>query len=146
MLSLGFPLGSRYRVAETPSIGVSVLDLGLACCALEVGAAIQRGLLVPDDHISDPPSIAVLIISGTVTDALAPAVLSAWESLPEPRLALSFGSCANTGGPYWDAPTVLKGVDQLIPVVTYVPGCPPNPETLIAGLRLLPTHVGALLP
>ena len=146
MLSPGVSLGGRYRVAAAPSIGVSLLDLGLACCALEVGAAIQRGLLVPDDGTGEAVGIAVLIISGTVTDALAPAVMAAWQGLPEPRLAVSFGSCANTGGPYWDAPTVLKGVDQLIPVAAYVPGCPPQPEALVAGLKMMATQGGALQP
>ncbi len=137
VLSPGSVLGRRYRLADSPEISVSLLDLGLACCAMEVGSAIQRGLLVPQTDTSARISHAVLIISGTVTDALAPAVIAAWQSLTEPRLAVSFGSCANTGGPYWDAPSVLKGVDQLIPVATYVPGCPPQPEALIEGLQLL---------
>ena len=76
----------------------------------------------------------VLLISGTVTDALAPGIIRAWEALDEPRVAVSFGACANTGGPYWDAPTVTKGIDQLIPMSVYIPGCPPRPEALIAGL------------
>jgi NADH-quinone oxidoreductase subunit B len=128
-----------YRVVGDPELRVLVLDVGLACCALEVGAAITSGLLVLDDPDSvDPAGTTwLLLISGTVTDALAPAVLRAWESLPQPRRAMSFGACANTGGPYWDAPTVTKGVDQLIEVSVYVPGCPPRPEALIAGLRAL---------
>ncbi len=146
-----------YRVVGDPDLRVLVLDVGLACCALEVGAAITSGLLVlVDPDSSDPESVDpesfdpeqlsgayvdgstwLLLISGTVTDALAPAVLRAWEALPEPRRAMSFGACANTGGPYWDAPTVTKGVDQLIEVSVYVPGCPPRPEALVAGLRAL---------
>jgi NADH-quinone oxidoreductase subunit B len=140
VLSPGRVLGNRYRLADSPDIAVSLLDLGLACCAMEVGSAIQCGLLVPEPDTASRTTHAVLIISGTVTEVLAPAVLAAWHSLPEPRLAVSFGSCANTGGPYWDAPTVLKGVDQLIPVATYVPGCPPQPEALIAGLHQLVGH------
>lgn len=123
-------------------MAVEVLELGLACCALEVGAAIQRGLLVPAE-VDDPADVRVLVVAGTVTHGLAPAVLRAWDALPEPKAVLSFGSCANSGGPYWDAPTVLNGVDRIIPVTTYVPGCPPRPEGLIAGLVALAQQVSA---
>jgi len=125
-----------YRVPGVPGLAVGVLDIGLACCSLEIGAAITAGLLEP----ADTADASVLLISGTVTDAMAPAVLAAWNALPEPRRAISFGACANSGGPYWDAPTVLKGVDQVIPIEIYVPGCPPRPEALIAGLAELVTE------
>lgn len=131
------PLERRYRVTGHPELRVTVLDIGLACCALEVGAAITAGLLVPQVPIDTDPHgcvVSVLLISGTVTDALAPGVIRAWAALEEPRLAVSFGACANTGGPYWDAPTVTKGIDQLIPISVYIPGCPPRPEALVAGL------------
>ncbi len=130
----------RYRVSGHPELRVWVLDVGLACCALEVGAAITTGLLVleePEDSAVLEPGVSVLLISGTVTDALAPGIVRAWESLNEPRVAVSFGACANTGGPYWDAPTVTKGIDQLIPMSVYIPGCPPRPEALVAGLARL---------
>lgn len=125
----------QYRVPGVPGLAVEVLDIGLACCSLEIGAAVTAGLLEPADN--DQAQASVLLVSGTVTDAMAPAVLDAWNALPEPKRAVSFGACANTGGPYWDAPTVLKGIDQVIPIEVYVPGCPPRPEALIAGLTEL---------
>jgi NADH-quinone oxidoreductase subunit B len=133
-------LERRFRVSGHPELLVSVLDVGLACCALEVGAAITAGLLVPEEPEHSAvleTRMNVLLISGTVTDALAPGIIRAWEALDEPRVAVSFGACANTGGPYWDAPTVTKGIDQLIPMSVYIPGCPPRPEALIAGLARL---------
>ena len=128
-----------YRIEGATHLRLVIIDVGLACCALEVGSAITKGLLVPTDPIlrdghEPDPVTTILLISGTVTDALAPGVLRAWSDLPEPKRAMSYGACANTGGPYWDAPTVTKGVDQLIPIEVYVPGCPPRPEALIAGL------------
>lgn len=125
----------QYRVPGVPGLAVEVLDIGLACCSLEIGAAVTAGLLEPAE--SDQAQASVLLVSGTVTDAMAPAVIAAWNALPEPKRAVSFGACANTGGPYWDAPTVLKGIDQVIPIEVYVPGCPPRPEALIAGLTEL---------
>ncbi len=125
----------HYSVPGVPGLAVGVLDIGLACCSLEIAAAVTAGLLVPAEAGAADSSI--LLVSGTVTDAMAPAVMAAWNDLSEPRRGVSFGACANTGGPYWDAPTVLKGIDQVIPIEVYVPGCPPRPEALIAGLTEL---------
>jgi NADH-quinone oxidoreductase subunit B len=96
-----------------------VFDLGLACCAVEFIAATMRaaGLAAagPPAAAASPP-IEVLVVSGTVTDVMAPAVKRRYDALPEPKRVMSFGSCANSGGPYWDSYCVTKGVDQLIPV------------------------------
>ena len=124
---------SVYAVAAAPGIRVHVADLGMACCAVEFAAALGRGLLVAAADDGEPAA-RVLVVSGTVTDALAPSVLEAWEALPEPKAAMSFGACSNTGGPYWDSYSVTKGVDQVIPMRSYVPGCPPRPEALIDAI------------
>jgi NADH-quinone oxidoreductase subunit B len=79
----------------------------------------------------------VLIVAGTVTDKLAPLVARAYRELPRPRYVISFGACSSTGGPYWDSYCVTKGADQFVPVDVYVPGCPPRPEALLHGLRVL---------
>jgi NADH-quinone oxidoreductase subunit B len=84
-----------------------------------------------------PAALNVFVVAGTVTDKLAPLVLAAYQQVPEPKFVLSFGACSNSGGPYWDSYCVTKGVDQLIPVDVYVPGCPPRPEALLAGLDLV---------
>lgn len=131
----------RYHLAEAPQVMVHVADLGMACCAVEFAAAVSRGLLIESRDIPtmDPasPSRHVLIVSGTVTHALGPSVEQAWLSLPEPRAALAYGACTISGGPYWDSNSVVPGIDTIIPVHRYVPGCPPRPEALIAAIESL---------
>ena len=133
--------GGRYAFTSAEGTGVTltVAGAGLACCAVEVGAAVaahpQRLQALGADDPGD--GLSVLVVAGTVTDALAPVVLALWESLPVPRAALAFGACATCGGPYWDSYSVTKGTDQLLPVDVVVPGCPPSPAALLDGLELL---------
>ena len=133
----GPPPVTRTAVRWADTLTLSVLDLGLACCAVEFAAAVaSHPEFVPvEDAGSGSPE--VLVVSGTVTDAMAPAVRRVHAELASPSYVVSFGSCANSGGPYWDSYCVTKGVDQLLPVDVYVPGCPPRPEALVHGLRLL---------
>lgn len=117
-----------------------VLELGLACCGLEVRQARRlaqaAGAVGPvDPPAADGPGVThVLVVAGTVTTALAPALAEAFAALPEPRAVLAFGACAATGGPYWDSYAVLPGAHEVVPVDVWVPGCPPRPEDLVAGL------------
>src|SRR5215469_10594690 len=114
-----------------------VFDAGLACCAVEVSAALRRFAELRPQAPGATVPVHVLVVAGAVTDKLVPLVLGAYRDLPGPKLVLSFGACSNSGGPYWDSYCVTKGVDQVIPVDVYVPGCPPRPEALVSGLRLL---------
>jgi len=121
-----------------------VFDAGLACCAVECAAALSR---VSGRAAPDPVLAHVFVVAGTVTDKLAPLVVQAYQRVPDPKSVLSFGACSNSGGPYWDSYCVTKGVDQIIPVDVYVPGCPPRPEALLHVLdvlaRQLPTATAA---
>ena len=123
-----------------PRLSLHVTNLGLACCAVEfVAASVASPGLLPHRGTGGPgrEELAVLVVSGTVSDKMAPLVVRLHDQLPEPRAVLSFGACANSGGPYWDSYCVTKGVDQLLPVDVWVPGCPPRPEALVEGLRVL---------
>jgi NADH-quinone oxidoreductase subunit B len=120
-------------------VALHLAEAGLACCAVEQSAAshLLHGLAGAAPAAEAEPALHVLVVSGTVTDAMAPLLVTAYGRLPEPRAVLSFGACAATGGPYWDSYVVTNGIDQLLPVDVYVPGCPPPPEAFIEGLRAL---------
>jgi NADH-quinone oxidoreductase subunit B len=119
-----------------------VVDVGLACCALEFEAA---ALDMPADSVPPAPGArVVVVVSGTVTDRLAPAVAAIVDAAGAEGVTptvVSFGACASSGGPYWDSYAVTKGIDQLVAVDVYVPGCPPPPEALAEVLDRLADRV-----
>ena len=114
---------------------------GLACCAIEMMATsashydFDRFGVIPRPS---PRQCDLIIISGTVTLKMATRIKRLFEQIPDPKYIISMGSCSNCGGPYWEhGYHVLKGVDRVIPVDVYVPGCPPRPEALLNGLLTL---------
>lgn len=121
-------------------VSLHLLELGLACCGLEVRAGRRLAdatgqLVAAGDGDAGPDDLHLLVLAGTVTARLAPAVRSAWEALPEPRAVLAFGACTASGGPYWDSYSVVPGAHELVPVDAWVPGCPPRPQELLDGIR-----------
>ncbi|MBP2706433.1 NADH-quinone oxidoreductase subunit B [Microbispora sp. RL4-1S] len=122
-----------------------VFNFGLACCAVEfVATSMNRHDFIRfgvDPFAEGPRRADLMIVSGTVTDKMAPAVKRLYDQMPDPKYVISFGACSNSGGPYWDSYCVTKGVDQIIPVDVYVPGCPPRPEALLHGIMKLQERI-----
>ena len=112
-----------------------VLHVPVACCALEsLAAASALAELGIDVGETDPAIADVMVVSGTVTHAMAATVQGLHARLPDDARVVAFGACASTGGPYWDSPTVVQGIESLFPVDRFVPGCPPRPQALVDAL------------
>jgi NADH-quinone oxidoreductase subunit B len=117
------------------------LQFGLACCAIEMIAASMARFDIArfgsEVFRASPRQADLLIVSGTVTKKMAPAVVRLWNQMPDPKYCIAMGACAISGGPFKQGYNVLKGIDRFVPVDIYIPGCPPRPEALLHGLMRL---------
>lgn len=117
------------------------LHFGIACCALENPAAVadprydseRFGVL----YRSSPRQCDVLLITGTITKKLRPRLRRLYDQMPEPKWVVAIGSCAISGGPFYEGYHVVPGADEFLPVDIYIPGCPPRPEAFLAGVLKL---------
>lgn len=116
------------------------MTFGLACCAVEMIHAymprydLDRMGVIPRPS---PRQSDVMIVAGTLTNKMAPALRKVYDQMPEPRWVISMGSCANGGGYYHYSYAVVRGCDRVVPVDVYVPGCPPTAEALVYGIMQL---------
>jgi len=116
------------------------LHLGIKCCALEMAAAggprfdAERFGVI---FRSSPRQCDVMLVNGPISKKFADPIVRLWEQMPEPKWCIAMGECAISGGPYFQSYNILEGVDTVIPVDVYIPGCPPRPEALIDGFGKL---------
>jgi len=116
------------------------MTFGLACCAVEMMQTamprydLERFGAAPR---GSPRQSDVMIVAGTLTNKMAPALRKVYDQMPEPRYVISMGSCANGGGYYHYSYSVVRGCDKIVPVDIYVPGCPPSAEALLYGIMQL---------
>ncbi len=137
----GFVLTSVQEAINWARTGsLHWMTFGLACCAVEmIHAAMPRYDLERFGTAprASPRQSDLMIVAGTLTNKMAPALRKVYDQMPEPRYVISMGSCANGGGYYHYSYSVVRGCDRVVPVDVYVPGCPPTAEALVYGIMQL---------
>jgi NADH-quinone oxidoreductase subunit B len=117
------------------------LAFATSCCGIEfmATAAAKHDIARFGMEVTrnSPRQADVIVVAGTITHKMAPLLKRVYDQMAEPKYVVSMGSCANSGGPFLDSYHVVKGIDEIMPVDVYIPGCPPRPESLLYGLMQL---------
>ena len=131
----------RWAQNYARSRSIWPLGYGLACCGIEMIATAQShydlARFGSEVFRSSPRQADLMIVAGTVCTKMGPRLVRLWEQMPDPKWVISMGQCATSGGEFYDSYYTVQGVDTLVPVDVYVPGCPPRPEALIEGILKL---------